>query len=303
MKTVSLSKLKRSGPTPAGAAGKQLETISALADVPACDLSVADRETLFEIAERPATPEVQLRAAILLSQIYPTLAPADPDFASRTHTILLRDLREPRKTLSHPSCSWLVMTHLREENMAHIPWVSTEEVASAAECFYGFCEGGLTADESHRRVRDLVKFAGVHFLHQHRYEEVFRLLTRVPVPGSLMDADLFRLRNTLILYEQRRVRRVRRLLFASIVAVVLFIVFCSPILFLAFENPGREKPWSLFDAVYWSIITATTLGYGDIVPQTTAGKLLAACDSGLGVTLTGVIAGFILSHVTPRQLP
>ncbi|MEN2570088.1 hypothetical protein, partial [Acinetobacter baumannii] len=69
------------------------------------------------------------------------LAPSDPDFAHRTHVILLRDLRDKRKTLAHPSCSWLVMTHLREENLAHIPWQSTEEVASAAECFYGFSDG------------------------------------------------------------------------------------------------------------------------------------------------------------------
>src|SRR5262249_5709481 len=157
------------------------------------------REIVFAAAAVPATPEVQLRAAILLSKAYPTLAPVDPDFARRTHTILLRDLHEPHKTLAHPSCSWLVMTHLREENLAHIPWESPAEVASAAECFYGFSDGGMTAEESHRRVRDLVKYAGLHFARQERYEDVFQLLTRVPVPATMMDAELFQLRNLVVL--------------------------------------------------------------------------------------------------------
>src|SRR4051794_37336725 len=145
---------------------EQMRTIVTLGDVPAEGLTREQREMIFAIAAEPADEELMLRAAILLSRLYPALAPQDPDFAHRTHVILLRDLRDKRKTLAHPSCSWLVMTHLREENLAHIPWQSTEEVASAAECFYGFSDGSLSSEESHRRVRDLVKYAGLHFVRQ-----------------------------------------------------------------------------------------------------------------------------------------
>ena len=286
---------------------EQMHTIVSLSELKPDHISAEQRESIFAIASEPADEELMLRAAVLLSRLYPALAPHDPDFAHRTHVILLRDLRDKRKTLAHPSCSWLVMTHLREENLAHIPWQSTEEVASAAECFYGFCEGGLTAEESHRRVRDLVKYAGLHFVRQYRYEEAFQLLTRVPVPSSVMDADLFRLRNTLVLYEQRRVQRMRRSMTVLLLGVLAFILFCSPLLFLWCENPGREAagaaPATLFDAVYWSFVTATTVGYGDLVPRTVPGRILAIFDSVLGMTVMGVIAGFILGAVTARQLP
>jgi hypothetical protein len=286
----------------------QLQALATLADLPAEELSVEQREIVFAAAAMPATPEVQLRAAILLSKAYPTLAPADPDFARRTHTILLRDLQEPHKTLAHPSCSWLVMTHLREENLAHIPWQSPAEVASAAECFYGFCDGGMTAEESHQRVRDLVKYAGLHFARQERYEDVFQLLTRVPVPATMMDADLFQLRNIVVLYEQRRVRRFRRTMLGVLAFFLAFILLLSPVLFMGCENNYRRSHPDMQEvdypeAVYWSVITAMTVGYGDIVPHTTLGRMLAIFDSLFGMTLMGVIAGVILSYATPRQLP
>ncbi len=289
-------------------AEQQLKTLTELAEVPPEQLSVEQRETVFSIAKEPATSEVQLRAAILLSKAYPTLAPQDPDFARRTHTILLRDLHEPHKTLVHPSCSWLVMTHLRGENLAHIPWVSPEEVASAAECFYGLCDSGMTTEESHQRVRDLVKYAGLHFARQERYESIFQLLTRVPVPSTMMDADLFQLRNLVVLYEQRRVRRFRRTLLAVLAFFLVFIFLLSPLLFIGCENHYRRAHPELeevdyLQAVYWSVITAMTVGYGDIVPHTPLGRLPAILDSLFGMTIMGLIAGVILSYATPRQLP
>lgn len=288
-------------------ADHQLQTLAALTELPAEQLTQTQIEGVFDAAAHPATPEVQIRAAVLLSQLYPTIAPNDPDFAQRTHCILLRDLRQPRKTLAHPSCSWLLMTHLREENLAHIPWRSAEEVASAAECFYGFNDAGLESQESHRRVRDLVRYAGLRFAEQQRWEEVFRLFARVHLPADMMDADLFWLRNTLVLYEQRRVGRMRRILFLLIVGAVLFALVFAPLLFMGCENPYRlahgMKELGFAEAVYWSVITSASVGYGDIVPQTAHGRIVAIAAGLTGITVMGIIAGLILSYITPRNLP
>lgn len=48
--------------------------------------------------------------------------------------------------------------------------------------------------------------------------------------------------------------------------------------------------WTWIDALYFSIITLTTIGYGDFSPQTTAGKLFTIGYIVIGV---GMILGFI----------
>lgn len=156
-------------------------------------------------------------------------------------------------------------------------------------------------------MRDLVKYAGLRFAKQERWEELFNLLLRVHLPEDMMDADLFRLRYTLVLYEQRRVQRLRGALFLVIVSVVVFILLFSPLLFMASENSYRLMHQmgrlDFFEALFWSGITSTTVGYGEIIPYTVYGRLLAIFDALLGMTLVGVLAGLILSYVTPRRLP
>ena len=72
---------------------RQLETLAKLAELLPEQLTAEDLETIFNAAERPADAQVQMQAAVLLSDIYPILAPDNPEFAQHTHTILLRDLR------------------------------------------------------------------------------------------------------------------------------------------------------------------------------------------------------------------
>jgi len=63
--------------------------------------------------------------------------------------------------------------------------------------------------------------------------------------------------------------------------------------FLFFEKPGKpELRW--IDAVWWTIVTISTVGYGDYFPATTAGRLFV----GIPTMLTGVgILSYALSQV------
>ena len=52
----------------------------------------------------------------------------------------------------------------------------------------------------------------------------------------------------------------------------------------------RFEGWSFVDALYFSVITLTTVGYGDLSPQTAVGKIFTIFYILLGL---GLIAAFI----------
>jgi len=60
-----------------------------------------------------------------------------------------------------------------------------------------------------------------------------------------------------------------------------------------------ECPINFPDSLYFSAVTITTLGYGDITPQSTMGKYLAASEAVVGITLIGLFLtalAYVLSH-------
>lgn len=70
---------------------------------------------------------------------------------------------------------------------------------------------------------------------------------------------------------------------AIFISFLIFIGSVAMYLFESHAEGGQVK--SLFDGVYWSVVTLATVGYGDISPHTTSGRLVAIVliFSGLGV--------------------
>ncbi len=60
------------------------------------------------------------------------------------------------------------------------------------------------------------------------------------------------------------------------------IIISFAVVFWQIETPANPKLVSFIDALWWSFATATTVGYGDITPVTTSGKVL-----GILLMLTG----------------
>ena len=57
-------------------------------------------------------------------------------------------------------------------------------------------------------------------------------------------------------------------------------------------------------SIYWAIVTLTTVGYGDISPQTNIGQVLASFIMILGYSIIAVPTGIVtveLSHVSSRK--
>jgi voltage-gated potassium channel len=61
---------------------------------------------------------------------------------------------------------------------------------------------------------------------------------------------------------------------------------------------GRKEGWSRFDSVYWSFITATTVGYGDIRPVKRTSRIVAIVVALLGLTLTGILIAVAVHAAT-----
>ncbi len=79
---------------------------------------------------------------------------------------------------------------------------------------------------------------------------------------------------------------------------VLFILIIMIILaaggIYVVENKAQPHEFgSIPQAMWWAVVTLTTVGYGDVVPVTSAGKLLGALITILGVGLAALPAGIL----------
>lgn len=50
---------------------------------------------------------------------------------------------------------------------------------------------------------------------------------------------------------------------------------------------------TFFDAIYWATVSLTTMGYGDIYPITTAGRIITMISSIFGIAIVALPAGII----------
>jgi len=61
---------------------------------------------------------------------------------------------------------------------------------------------------------------------------------------------------------------------------------------------GRVESWNRSDAIYWALITATTVGYGDIRPTQKTSKSLSILIAFSGLILSGVTVAMALDAAT-----
>lgn len=64
----------------------------------------------------------------------------------------------------------------------------------------------------------------------------------------------------------------------------------SAVAFTLVEDVGENgRLHSFFDALWWSSTTITTVGYGDVFPITTAGRLVGVITMGVGISAFAVV--------------
>lgn len=81
---------------------------------------------------------------------------------------------------------------------------------------------------------------------------------------------------------------------AAALITLLLMVFAS-IAILQFERGQGGNIETAQDAVWWTVVTLTTVGYGDHYPVTFGGRIVAAMLMIVGIGLFGTFSGFVAS--------
>lgn len=85
--------------------------------------------------------------------------------------------------------------------------------------------------------------------------------------------------------------------------IAIFLLYVSSVGIYLFENAVQpDKFPSVPASFWWSIVTLTTVGYGDIVPITLGGKIFTSMILLLGLGVFAVPAGVITSALIGREI-
>lgn len=88
-----------------------------------------------------------------------------------------------------------------------------------------------------------------------------------------------------------------RILWYLILCIVAFAVGCAVLIRLV--DPHDFPTIGL--ALWWAVMTVTTVGYGDIVPTTPAGRIVAAGLMVTGFASLSLLTGFVASLLVHRR--
>ena len=78
-------------------------------------------------------------------------------------------------------------------------------------------------------------------------------------------------------------------------------VLSSSLIYYAEHKVQPEAFRSIPDAMYWSIITLTTVGYGDVSPITVFGKSIAAITAIFGVVVVALLTGIVANSFNAQM--
>jgi len=103
----------------------------------------------------------------------------------------------------------------------------------------------------------------------------------------------------------RAIKASSRKIIVFLVAVLLINVIVGSTMYLI-EGPENGYE-SMFRGLYWSIVTMSTVGFGDIAPSTPLGQVLAAMLMIVGYSViavpTGIVSAEVASANRPREQP
>ena len=96
-------------------------------------------------------------------------------------------------------------------------------------------------------------------------------------------------------------KKEKKVLSAAATIAFAYVVVSALVIY----NVEPESFNTFFDAIYWATISLTTVGYGDIYPVTTVGRIVTMVSSVFGIAIialpSGVITAGYLSEVSKED--
>lgn len=115
--------------------------------------------------------------------------------------------------------------------------------------------------------------------------KLFRLLRTFRV---LKVFKIFRYSKSIIVISNV-IKKQKEPLLAVCVLAAAYIIICALIIF----NVEPDTFDNFFSAIYWATVSLTTMGYGDIYPVSTTGRIVTMLSSFVGIAIVALPAGII----------
>lgn len=119
----------------------------------------------------------------------------------------------------------------------------------------------------------------LRFLRVLRLLRLLKLARYSPALGALLDV----------------VRKEADALLAAFIVLLMMLVLSAAGIYLLENDLQPDTFGSMPDSMWWAIITLTTVGYGDVVPMTTLGKLFSGIVGLVGIGMIALPAAILAS--------
>lgn len=123
-----------------------------------------------------------------------------------------------------------------------------------------------------------------------RLLRIFRLLRLVRV-GSMLQTKISTMSSGI---EQRLIENL------IVIGFMVFAIVFGTVGIMIFEEGADSGYDTIGDALWWCIVTITTVGYGDMYPQTTGGRIIAGVIMFIGLSFYALLTGLVTSLLIDR---
>ena len=133
----------------------------------------------------------------------------------------------------------------------------------------------------------------IGYIVEHPLELLFLVL-----PFARVVAVIF-----LLPFAVRKSLTITRLFSFGLAYLGVGVVSIGATLFFSLERTANANVSSFADAAWWVLVTITTVGYGDVVPETVGGRIVAVFVMIVGIGIYGGLAGYLASILQRRHNP